>query len=54
MEFVSFQNWVTYGFDYHDEREDRFFMHTTMFGGITLVLVFGTFYLSYYPDWGCV
>ncbi|XP_059479023.1 NADH dehydrogenase [ubiquinone] 1 beta subcomplex subunit 11, mitochondrial [Neocloeon triangulifer] len=49
---VKKKNWVTYGFDYHDEWEDRYFAHSFLFCSVSIALVFGTFFLAYYPDWG--
>ncbi|KXJ69952.1 NADH dehydrogenase [ubiquinone] 1 beta subcomplex subunit 11, mitochondrial [Aedes albopictus] len=44
------KNWVSYGFDYKSETEDRNSMHSSFFFTVTLCLVFGTFYWAYLPD----
>ncbi|XP_065349695.1 NADH dehydrogenase [ubiquinone] 1 beta subcomplex subunit 11, mitochondrial [Cloeon dipterum] len=49
---VEKKNWVTYGFDFHSEKEDRFFMHIVLFTSVTVGLVMGSYLMAYYPDWG--
>lgn len=45
------KNWVSYGFSFKSKEEDRFALHTTMFAGISICLVVGTFYFAYLPDY---
>lgn len=47
---VSKKNWVSYGFDFKKEEDDRNAMHSAFFFSITLCIVFGGFILTYYPD----
>lgn len=44
------KNWVSYGFDFRDEANDRSAMKASYFFSITLCLVWGTFVWSYLPD----
>lgn len=44
------KNWVSYGFDYKDEANDRSSMKGSFFFSVTLCLVWGTFIWSYLPD----
>lgn len=44
------KNWVSYGFDYKNESEDRSSMKSSFFFSVTLCLVWGTFVWSYLPD----
>lgn len=44
------KNWVSYGFDYKTESEDRDSMHSTFLFTVTFCLVLGTFYWAYLPD----
>lgn len=44
------KNWMSYGFDYKTESEDRKATKSTFFVAVTLCLVWGTFYWSYLPD----
>lgn len=44
------KNWVSYGFDFRDEANDRSAMKSSYFFSITLCLVWGTFVWSYLPD----
>lgn len=44
------KNWISYGFDYKTEAEDRKATKSTFFFAVTLCLVWGTFYWSYLPD----
>uniref|UniRef100_T1DFD6 NADH dehydrogenase [ubiquinone] 1 beta subcomplex subunit 11, mitochondrial n=1 Tax=Anopheles aquasalis TaxID=42839 RepID=T1DFD6_ANOAQ len=44
------KNWVSYGFDRHDEAEDRSATHASFFFAVTLCLVLGGAYWSYLPD----
>ncbi|XP_001357780.1 NADH dehydrogenase [ubiquinone] 1 beta subcomplex subunit 11, mitochondrial [Drosophila miranda] len=44
------KNWMSYGFDYKDQAEDRKATKATFFVTVTLCLVWGTFYWSYLPD----
>ncbi|EAT40260.1 AAEL008002-PA [Aedes aegypti] len=46
----STKNWVSYGFDYKSEKEDRDSMHSSFLFTVTFCLVFGTFYWAYLPD----
>ncbi|CAG0883113.1 unnamed protein product [Cyprideis torosa] len=43
------RNWISYGFDYEDKREDRAIFHTAMFCYVTIMIWLG-FYVAYYPD----
>lgn len=45
------KNWVSYGFDYKDKKADRTALHAAMFGCVTVVLVWGGFYIAYLPDY---
>lgn len=45
------KNWVSYGFDYTNKKLDRAVLHAAMFGCVTLILVWGGFYLMYLPDY---
>ncbi|PNF24875.1 hypothetical protein B7P43_G10143 [Cryptotermes secundus] len=47
---VSKKNWVSYGFDFKNEEDDRNAMHSAFFFSITLCIVFGGFVFTYYPD----
>ncbi|CAK9797826.1 NADH dehydrogenase [ubiquinone] 1 beta subcomplex subunit 11, mitochondrial [Anthophora quadrimaculata] len=42
--------WVSYGFDLHDKKLDRHFMHQTFFVTISICLVFGMVIIGYAPD----
>lgn len=44
------KNWVSYGFDYKSETEDRNSMHSTFLFTVTFCLVLGSFYWAYLPD----
>lgn len=44
------KNWVSYGFDFRDEAQDRSAMRASYFFSITLCLVWGTFVWAYLPD----
>lgn len=44
------KNWVSWGFDFKDEANDRSSMKGSFFFSVTLCLVFGTFVWSYLPD----
>lgn len=44
------KNWVSYGFDFRDERIDRSAMKASYFFSVTLCLVWGTFIWAYLPD----
>lgn len=44
------KNWVSYGFDFRDEANDRSAMKASYFFSVTLCLVWGTFIWSYLPD----
>ncbi|KAJ9599801.1 hypothetical protein L9F63_026350 [Diploptera punctata] len=44
------QNWVSYGFDHKNEKDDLNAMHSTFFFSITLCIVFGGLIFTYYPD----
>ncbi|CAD6994499.1 NADH dehydrogenase [ubiquinone] 1 beta subcomplex subunit 11, mitochondrial [Ceratitis capitata] len=44
------KNWVSWGFDYKDETNDRNTTKMSFFTGVTLCLVWGTFFWSYSPD----
>ncbi|XP_055608612.1 NADH dehydrogenase [ubiquinone] 1 beta subcomplex subunit 11, mitochondrial [Uranotaenia lowii] len=44
------KNWVSYGFDYKNETEDRNAMNSSFFFSVTLCLVLGGFYWAYLPD----
>jgi NADH dehydrogenase (ubiquinone) 1 beta subcomplex subunit 11 len=47
---VSKKNWVSYGFDFKKEEDDRNAMHSAFFFSITLCIVLGGFVFTYYPD----
>ncbi|CAL7935588.1 unnamed protein product [Xylocopa violacea] len=42
--------WVSYGFDEEDERVDLHYMHSLLFGFVSVGLVFGGMLLCYLPD----
>ncbi|XP_050075784.1 NADH dehydrogenase [ubiquinone] 1 beta subcomplex subunit 11, mitochondrial [Anopheles maculipalpis] len=44
------RNWVSYGFDRHDEAHDRSVTNASFFFTVTLCLVLGTAYWAYIPD----
>lgn len=44
------KNWVSYGFDFRDEANDRSAMRASYFFSVTLCLVWGTFVWAYLPD----
>lgn len=44
------KNWVSFGFDFDDEKEDKLNMNTLGFVGITLMFVFGVMFVAYWPD----
>ncbi|XP_026474096.1 NADH dehydrogenase [ubiquinone] 1 beta subcomplex subunit 11, mitochondrial [Ctenocephalides felis] len=44
------KNWVSYGFDWKDEKEDLNVMHNTFFFAITLCTIVGGFVWTYLPD----
>lgn len=44
------KNWVSWGWDYKDEKTDRDYMNSSFFFSVTLCLVVTTFYLAYAPD----
>jgi NADH dehydrogenase (ubiquinone) 1 beta subcomplex subunit 11 len=47
---VENKNWVSWGWDYKDEKTDRTEMNASFFFSVTLCLVFGTVYFAYTPD----
>lgn len=47
---VKNKNWVSYGFNYKDKKEDRNALRSSFFFSVTLCLVWGTFVWSYLPD----
>lgn len=44
------KNWVSYGFDFRDEANDRSAMKSSYFFSVTLCIVWGTFVWNYLPD----
>lgn len=44
------KNWVSYGFDYKDETNDRSSTKSSFFFAVTLCLAWGTFFWAYLPD----
>uniref|UniRef100_A0A7R8ZA88 NADH dehydrogenase [ubiquinone] 1 beta subcomplex subunit 11, mitochondrial n=3 Tax=Timema TaxID=61471 RepID=A0A7R8ZA88_TIMDO len=44
------KNWMSYGFDFDNEQDDRNAMHATFFFSVTCCLVFGSFIFAYVPD----
>lgn len=44
------KNWVYYGWDYHDKKNDRAHMKSAFFLSITCCMVFGGFIYAYQPD----
>lgn len=44
------RKWVSYGFSFEDEAEDRHALHQTMFVTITICLVLGGTVMGYLPD----
>jgi NADH dehydrogenase (ubiquinone) 1 beta subcomplex subunit 11 len=44
---VSKKNWVSYGFDFKKEEDDRNAMHSAFFFSITLCIVFGDLKIIY-------
>ena len=44
------KNWVSWGWDYKDEKTDRDYMKSSFFFSVTICLIFGSFYLAYTPD----
>ena len=47
---ASQKNWISYGFDYVDMREDRYMAHLSFFCLITVCMVWPGFLLYYWPD----
>ncbi|KAG5678555.1 hypothetical protein PVAND_008220 [Polypedilum vanderplanki] len=47
---VENKNWVSWGWDYKDEKTDRTEMNASFFFTVTLCLVFGSVYFAYTPD----
>lgn len=47
---VTDKNWVSYGFEFKNEADDRSSMKASFFFSVTLCLVWGTFVWSYLPD----
>lgn len=44
------KNWVSWGFDHHDEANDRNTTKASFFFSVTLCIVWGTFFWAYSPD----
>ncbi|XP_055838225.1 NADH dehydrogenase [ubiquinone] 1 beta subcomplex subunit 11, mitochondrial [Episyrphus balteatus] len=44
------KNWVSWGFDHHDEAHDRSSTKASFFFSVTLCIVWGTFFWAYSPD----
>ncbi|XP_078042621.1 NADH dehydrogenase [ubiquinone] 1 beta subcomplex subunit NP15.6 [Augochlora pura] len=44
------KTWVSYGFSYENEHDDKIILHMTMFVSVSLCLVGGAFVLAYLPD----
>jgi len=44
------KNWMSYGFDFKDEKADRSAMNSSFFFSVTLCLVVGGFIWAYLPD----
>jgi NADH dehydrogenase (ubiquinone) 1 beta subcomplex subunit 11 len=47
---VSKKNWVSYGFEFKREEDDKNSMYASFFFSITLCIVFGGFVFTYFPD----
>lgn len=45
------KNWVSYGFDIKSKKQDRRLAHILFFMSITVTLVWGGFYMVYFPDY---
>uniref|UniRef100_T1JFL1 NADH dehydrogenase [ubiquinone] 1 beta subcomplex subunit 11, mitochondrial n=1 Tax=Strigamia maritima TaxID=126957 RepID=T1JFL1_STRMM len=45
------KDWVSYGYDYTNETQDRIAAHLTWFGGLSLALIGGSFLVRYMPDY---
>lgn len=45
------KNWVSYGFDQRSKSMDRVVLHMIFFASVSVMLVTGTFYLAYLPDY---
>lgn len=43
--------WVSYGFDNKNKQTDRWVMHASLFVMITMIMVWGGFYIAYSPDY---
>lgn len=48
---TSQKNWLSYGFDFKNETDDRKFTHSIFFMSITLCVIFGGFVWTYMPDY---
>merc|ERR1719219_1587320 len=46
------KNWISYGFHYDDEKEDRGKMHRIFFGLISICICWGGLLVAYMPDVG--
>ncbi|XP_033340322.2 NADH dehydrogenase [ubiquinone] 1 beta subcomplex subunit NP15.6 [Megalopta genalis] len=44
------KTWVSYGFDYENEKDDKIYLHFTMFICVSVCLVGGAFIMCYLPD----
>ncbi|KAJ4437049.1 hypothetical protein ANN_17183 [Periplaneta americana] len=44
------KNWVSYGFNFKSEQDDKDALHSSFFFSITICIVFGGLLLTYYPD----
>lgn len=47
----SDKNWVSYGFEIKSKSKDRTVTHMIFFSSVTLMIVFGSFYIAYLPDY---
>lgn len=48
---TSEKNWVSYGFDFKDQAEDKRATHSIFFFAITVCVIFGGFIWAYIPDY---
>lgn len=44
------KNWVSWGFDYYDRKNDDNTMHAIMFTSVSLCIVVMAFVYAYHPD----
>ncbi|XP_003739380.1 NADH dehydrogenase [ubiquinone] 1 beta subcomplex subunit 11, mitochondrial [Galendromus occidentalis] len=45
------RNWISYGYSYYDKERDADVYHATMFFLVSLMVVVGSAWIAYLPDW---